>query len=432
MSIDNDRSASAASRLRRLWGRFPRRDFLGDVFWLYVVVGLNYLVPLILLPYLARVLGAEGLGRANFAFACAMLLAFFVDYGFHISAQMEAAKNQQKPEVLAKLLADVTLAKVLLAIPASIVLITCATVVPQLGDARLQASIVALGLTQAFSLSWYFKGLTKIRLASALEALGKLVALLLVIGVVRDPSDVWKYCALLAVGNAAGLTISFFFVLGNTRLHRTSLADAAAVLNSTKALSGLSASAQAYNLGTQVFFGIVLPPSAFGALSGAEKIARIAITLLDPIRHAAFPRICRAIDHDLPAAWSNVGKLLILLLLASSFAAAVVYLFSNQLVLLFLGPGFAASVEVLKILAFLPLLVSANYALGLLWLVPRRFHRLYILLLCGAAVVYGVSGYWLWGKLGLTGVAYALIIAELVLTFPMLAAFFLKFVGKKI
>jgi len=43
------------------------RGIVGDALSLYAVQGLNYLVPLLLLPYLLRVLSPEGYGSIAFA-----------------------------------------------------------------------------------------------------------------------------------------------------------------------------------------------------------------------------------------------------------------------------------------------------------------------------------------------------------------------------
>ena len=57
---------------------------------LFSVQGLNILLPLLTLPYLFRVLGAEKFGLIAFAFATITFFRVFVDYGFQLYADRKS------------------------------------------------------------------------------------------------------------------------------------------------------------------------------------------------------------------------------------------------------------------------------------------------------------------------------------------------------
>lgn len=56
---------------------------------LVMLQGANYVLPLLILPYLVRVLGAEKFGLVMFAQSFAVFLTVFVDFGFNISGTRE-------------------------------------------------------------------------------------------------------------------------------------------------------------------------------------------------------------------------------------------------------------------------------------------------------------------------------------------------------
>ena len=56
---------------------------------LVLLQGANYILPLLILPYLVRVLGAEKFGLVMFAQSFAIFLTVFVDFGFNISGTRE-------------------------------------------------------------------------------------------------------------------------------------------------------------------------------------------------------------------------------------------------------------------------------------------------------------------------------------------------------
>ncbi|MGA8298128.1 MAG: oligosaccharide flippase family protein [Terriglobales bacterium] len=53
-----------------------------NILWLFSLQGLNYLVPLAVLPYLVRVLGIERYGLIAFAQSFAQYFVVLTDYGF--------------------------------------------------------------------------------------------------------------------------------------------------------------------------------------------------------------------------------------------------------------------------------------------------------------------------------------------------------------
>src|SRR5690606_30878863 len=82
----------------------------------YAVQIAGYVVPLITLPLLARVLGAEEYGRVAFAQSFALWMSLIIEYGFNLSATRDVAKHRAAKETLARLVTSVLGAKGVLAL----------------------------------------------------------------------------------------------------------------------------------------------------------------------------------------------------------------------------------------------------------------------------------------------------------------------------
>jgi O-antigen/teichoic acid export membrane protein len=74
----------------------------------------DVLQPLIILPYAGRVLGAHHFGQFAYAMAIGQIAATLVEYGFHWTAQREAASARREPAVLSSLFAEVVVTKAVL------------------------------------------------------------------------------------------------------------------------------------------------------------------------------------------------------------------------------------------------------------------------------------------------------------------------------
>jgi PST family polysaccharide transporter len=71
-------------KIRKISADYKR--LLSNFFSLSVLQGLNYLFPLITMPYLTRVLGMDKYGLVSYA---AVIISYFqmvTDYGFNLSA----------------------------------------------------------------------------------------------------------------------------------------------------------------------------------------------------------------------------------------------------------------------------------------------------------------------------------------------------------
>ncbi|WP_428720814.1 oligosaccharide flippase family protein, partial [Thermus sp.] len=82
--------------MERAW----RSPTLRNLFYLYVVQAANYLFPLITLPYLARVLGPEALGKLALAQTLSLYLSMLLEYALSLSAAREVSKWRHQPQVL--------------------------------------------------------------------------------------------------------------------------------------------------------------------------------------------------------------------------------------------------------------------------------------------------------------------------------------------
>src|SRR5271170_6780492 len=199
-----------ASPLRLHSRKLLRSGVVHNVVALYGVQACTYALPLLTFPYLARVLGPSGWGVVVFAQAIGDVIASVVEYGFDISASRETSRHRQEPKRLSALISGVLGAKFLLAV----VCIAAAVfsrrfthhIAPSL--ALFWASTI-WGVCQGINMLWYFQGLERMRLASALEIGGKIVATLSIFVLVHNPNDGWKVMAAQCVGCvvAHGVTV---------------------------------------------------------------------------------------------------------------------------------------------------------------------------------------------------------------------------------
>ena len=117
-----------------------RRKLLGNMAWLYLLQGLNYLIPIAVLPYLLRVLGIERYGLIAFAQAFAQYFVLITDYGFNLSATKHIARIRDDREGVSRLFWCVILIKLALLVLGGAVMAGVVLAIPRFrADAELYA-----------------------------------------------------------------------------------------------------------------------------------------------------------------------------------------------------------------------------------------------------------------------------------------------------
>ena len=73
-----------------------------NIFILVFIQGINYLFPLLTIPFLSRVFGPEGIGALTLAQAIILYLGFIVDFGFGLTVTRKislAEKNKDQNQI---------------------------------------------------------------------------------------------------------------------------------------------------------------------------------------------------------------------------------------------------------------------------------------------------------------------------------------------
>ena len=350
----------------------PARSLSQNVLALYGVQAGRKLIPLISIPYLARVLGPSGWGTVAFIAAMAELLVICIEFGFNISATREVARNRDHPKACGRVMAGVLGAQACLALLGIILALCASRFLPLIAHRpELLAAGLVYAVAQGLAPLWFFQGLEQMRLAAGLELSGKAVALVGLFVFVHRPTDDWKVLALTAVApalsTAVGLVLAYRTIpveLPSVALIRRTLAMGAPmfIFRSAESL---------YGVGNVFLLGLFSTPEIVGYFAAAEKIAKAAFGLLNPIREAIFPRLSNLAVRGGEEAAGPLARLGAMLMIAGGAGLGVgLFIFAPLATRLLLGGEFAPAVDALRILSVLPFFLSITYSVGFQWLLP--------------------------------------------------------------
>jgi polysaccharide transporter, PST family len=391
-----------------------RRGLVQNVVALYGVQICTYALPLVTFPYLARVLGPAGWGSVVFAQAIGAVIAIFVEYGFDMSASRETSRHREEPRRLSELISGVLGAKVVLA-----AVCVCGAILSRRFTHHIAPSQALFwsstiwGVCQGINMLWYFQGLERMRLASALEIGGKVVATLSIFILVHHPDDGWKVMAAQCVGCvvAHGITVvlayrevGFVWPTFSTVLRALRLGWSMFLF---RAAQGLTGSLNGLVLGS------VAPIAALGQFAGAERISRVFQQGLWPVNQALYPHLTKKMRDDRHDAMKMVRSSLFFLGGLGLLFGLILFLGAPLLVHVVLGDAFHGSVAALRVFALWIPLVALSTVMIFQLLLPNQLDYQFNLVILTAGLLGFGSALLLAPAFQAVGIAWSAVVAQL-------------------
>jgi polysaccharide transporter, PST family len=334
---------------------------------LSVLQALNYVVPLVTVPYLVRVLGPAHFGLIAFAQALIIYFDLLTNYGFSFSATRTVACCRENPGAVAKIFWRTTYAKTAMMLLSAAILGMLVVAVPRFRATPwlyCAAFLTVVG-TVTFPV-WFFQGIEQMRFITLAQASARLLSIPALLMVVRSPAD-YVYAAAIQ----GGVPLLASIILAPALLRRVptgpprpSASDTWAALREGwhpfVAQTGLVINSST----TTVVLGLVAGNNEVGYYGAADKVIKAVTSLLAPVAQALYPHLnalkvrSRSLTFGLMrTAFAWVGVLALAASLATLFLA-------RPAGLLLWGSGFYPSIVVLRCLAPLPVLFALINIMG--------------------------------------------------------------------
>lgn len=384
----------------------------------------NLGLPLLWLPYLARVLGAEQLGRVAFALGLAQIMVILTDYGFNLSASKAVAVHRHDEKRVAEIWCSVTAARAILAL-IGLIAILCFSFAFKGANAELVLFLAAYAMVIGNILypQWLFQGLEKLKLISFVQVISRISVLVLIILLVKSEKDVYWATFLQAGGTLLGGLLAIPLIMQELdRQHIkwpsrhmlfAQFKDGWHVFLSTAAIS-LYTSSNAFIL------GLLVTPTILGYYHIAEKLIRAVQSVYGAVSNAIYPHASRLAAESTEALLNFNKRLFILLTVGALIISIALYILAPLVISFLFGEAYLPSVIILQILSPIYVIIVASNILGIQTMLPLDMERTFSHILIFASVVNFctfIPSAYIFGALG---AAWATVAVELLVTITML------------
>jgi O-antigen/teichoic acid export membrane protein len=393
-----------------------------NILALSVVQAGNYLVPLLALPYLARVLGSHAYGEVVFVQAAMMFGMLLVDFGFSWSATRDISATRDDRAKVSALFAGIWGLQWLLLTVMVFIVILAVWYLPALRPhASLYATGLGIVLGQVLFPLWLFQGLEALKVAAAIQVVGKLLALPCLLIWVHGPQDQVAAIAFFSASSVlSGLGAMWWIYRSRwVEWFWPSRADLAQAFRQGAWIFGSRVSISLYTTAVPLAVGLWAGPAQLAAFNLADKVRVLIQAFLAPVAQALFPRMSYLIMKDRVAAFALLAKSAWLVGIVSLLSGGLVWLYADEIMFLLGGTDFVNTGDILRWLAFVPLMVAGSNTLGVQVMLPRGMNRAFTTILTAASIMSLLGLYPAVMNAGARGAAQLVLLVECMVTLFM-------------
>lgn len=347
--------------LKKKWRERRRGSLLENTIMLYILQFSNMALGLLTQGYQVRVLGMDLIGTLGAAQYATNFFQIFIDFGFILSATAKISKHRDDKELLSRILTCVVAAKTLfMLVSFGVLFLFIRPSLKNSGEFLVYAIYLFSVAMASFLPDFMYRGLEQMTTITVRAVTIKLFATVMIFVFVHQPSDYWMVPLFTAVGNGGALVFVYWhlFTKVGVRFRRVSFRE---VWEEIKESSQFFVSKVAVAINSNLN-GILLKglagTTATGLYTNADKIIGAARSGMSPIADSLYPHMMKHKNFKL------IKKAMLLIYPVILAGCAVVFVFAEPLLVLWLGEEGVQVVRPLRLLIPVAVFAFPNYVLG--------------------------------------------------------------------
>lgn len=376
----------------------------------------NYVLPLVTVPYVVRIIGIENFGLLSFGVAVAGYCILICDYGFNLSATKAISLNRADQGQLRKIYSNTLTVKFLLCCFCfSVVLLICEFNAFFAEKKLLLLCSFSLVIAQASSTVWFFQGIENMGFITRVNILAKLLFTMLIFLFVKTEDDFLLVPILTGLGYMVGSIYLIIYAKMHYRMTYTlpKISELTSTLRSSFPLFCSSLSTSLYTLSAPIILTFTASAASVGAFSSAEKIVQALKGLFLPLTQAFFPYMSKLLSSDTEAGMMVLRRVLVPCIWIGLSMSAFIFYNAEAFIVLLFGTDFLEAVAYLKIMALIPSLVLISNIVGTQIILNLGYEREFTAIIAGIGIISIVIASLVAQKFGAIGIAWSLMCTEL-------------------
>lgn len=390
-----------------------KRNFFYNL--IYQVLAI--LIPLITIPYASRKLGVEGIGAYSYTYSIVYYFMIISMLGLNTYGSRIIASKQGDKDDISKLFGEIYGMQLIVSF---IVLVVYIIFVFLFGFNYKQLFLIQIMyiLSSMIDINWFYHGSENFKLTVIRNSIIKVLSFFLIILLVQEASDVWKYTAILSASTFISNIYLIFNIKKYVKFSYTSIKDSFKHFIPCLLLFIPVVAMKIYKVMDKTMIGLLSTITEVGYYSNADSIINVPMGIIIALGTVMLPRMTHYISTNNKKKAENYFnqslKFALFIIIPIMFGLITI---GKKFAILFLGEEFAKTGTIIQILAVTTVFMTISNVIRTQYLIPNNKDKEYIISIIIGAIINLISNLIFIKKFGAFGACIGTIFAEFTVMF---------------
>ena len=390
-----------------------KKNFIYNIIYQMLVL----ILPLITVPYVSRVLGADGIGIYSYTYSIAYYFMIIAMLGLNNYGNRTIAKVRDDREKLSKEFCSIYAFQLVMSV--MMVAIYLIYIIVFDNQYRLIAFLqIMYVISSIFDINWFFFGMEKFKLTITRNTIIKVVSLVFIFLFVKTPSDVWKYTAILSGSTLFSNIVLFSFLPKYIKIVKIDVKDVFRHFKPNLILFLPVIAVSIYKIMDKIMLGVFSTVKEVGYYENSEKITQVPLSIITALGTVMLPRISNMLynkkEDEVKSIIAKTMPFVMFLALPMAFGIIAV---SKDFSLIFFGSEFEKSGYLIQLLSITIIFLSWGNVIRTQYLIPKERDKEYVISAFLGAIINFIMNYIFIPKYNSIGACIGTITAEFVVMF---------------
>lgn len=374
----------------------------------------SIIFPLITFPYISRVLLVERSGTVSFATSVISYFTMFATLGIPTYGVRACAVVRDDKEKLSKTVQELLIISAVTTAVTYIVFFVLLFAVPQFAAEKqlLMVVAVSIGLT-AIGVQWFYNALEQYSYITTCAIIFKLVGLILMFLLVKEPGDYVVYGAIYVVGSFGSYVLNFIRLRKFITFRKTGTYELKRHIGATLRFFLLSAATSVYLNLDIVMLQFMKGDTEVGYYNAGIKVKTVLVSCVTSLGTVLLPRLSYYVQNGNKEAFHRMVRKAFNFVFVAATAVTIYFsLYAKESILFLAGEAFLPATAPMIILMPTVLLIGLSNITGFQVLTPVGLEVKVVYSVTAGAVLDFVFNLVLIPKFGAAGAAFATLMAE--------------------
>ena len=380
----------------------------------FILTASALVFPLITHPYVSRVLGPGGLGRAEFASSVINYFIMIAMLGVPTYGIRACARVRDDREKLSKTVQELMIINGAMALLCYILLALAILLVGRFREMKLLLWVSSTGiLLNALGVNWFYSAIEEYGYITVRSLVFKVLSILVMFLFVRSPEDVAWYVAVILIASYGSYVLNFLRLRKYITFRRFSHYEFWPHIKISLIFFAMAVATTVYTNLDVVMLGFMRDDTQVGFYNTAVRVKSILVSLVTSLGTVLLPRLSYYVEKGEREEFTRIlEKAFRFVFFAAIPLTAFFMLFARETVLVLSGDRFLPSVPAMVAIMPTVLLIGLTNILGIQIMVPTEQEKKVTVSVTVGGVVDLVLNALLIPSLGALGAALGTLAAE--------------------